>query len=226
MLAGLGVDATALEWSPRVWPRLVPIESVLAQVDDLAASGNRVVLWGHGRGAEAALLAAALDPRVDGVIALSPSDVVWQGAADAEQPDADPVSAWTWQGSPLPFVPRGASQDDSCRMHESARAQLDNDELARVSISVEQIEGDVLLVAGGADPVWPSYLAANSIEARRTRSGRATRVIFDSVAGHDVVLPAEIAAGRTVGPEDEAAAQLGRLARPAIRRMLGISDLA
>lgn len=229
MLASIGVGSVAMEWSggfgQPVAPRLVPLELFSGALDFVAAQFDRVVVWGHGRGAEAALLLAALDDRVDGVIVLAPTDVVWQGADLAGKA---PASSWTLRGEPLPFVPRVAREDarGSCQVHEQSRAALSAEKLAAATIPVERIRGEVVCVAGGADRVWPSATAATSIESRRTEHGLATRVVFDSLAGHQVIFPAEIPDGTDVTSLDAQACQLGRLARPAVRRVLGIPELS
>lgn len=228
LLASIGVGVAAVRHfvgaeGPAVLPREVPIEGFISILDALSQEFDRVVLWGHGRGAEAALVVAAHDERVDAVVALAPTDVVWQG--DGE-PGLAPVSSWTYADQPLAFVPWTSAGEGSCQERERARSALSTDRLAQVAIAVERIRGEVVCVAGGADPIWPSAIAANSIEARRTRHGLATRVVFDSLAGHQVVFPAEFdqVAHDTSGL-DPAAQQLGRLARPAVRRVLGVSEL-
>ncbi|WP_264674644.1 hypothetical protein [Nocardioides lijunqiniae] len=107
LLASYGVTARALRWfggegQPPV-PREVPLETFAEALDLLLAECDRVVLMGLSYGAEAALLTACVDPRVDAVVALAPTDVAWEG--QAEHDDDRPRSKWTWAGRPLPFVP-------------------------------------------------------------------------------------------------------------------------
>ena len=64
-----------------------------------------IVIEGSSKGAELALLLAARHPDVVGVIATSPSAVVWQGISKSFWPKPVPRSSWTVQAQPLPFVP-------------------------------------------------------------------------------------------------------------------------
>ncbi|HVF46420.1 MAG TPA: acyl-CoA thioester hydrolase/BAAT C-terminal domain-containing protein, partial [Pyrinomonadaceae bacterium] len=66
----------------------IPVETVDRAVDWLAAQPgvdpNRIVLQGGSKGAELALLAASLNKRVAGVIAISPSSVVYEGIGSSK----------------------------------------------------------------------------------------------------------------------------------------------
>lgn len=123
MLAGHGVTALALRWfggegQPGV-PCEIPLETFIEANDLLAAECARVVLMGHSYGAEAALLTATLDQRVDAVVALAPTDVAWEGQNGH---DDDPRrSKWTYQGDPIPFVSTArGSRRRRCRPSSSA----------------------------------------------------------------------------------------------------------
>ena len=107
MLASLGVTALAVRWfggdgQPTV-PCEIPLETFTEAIDDLAGECRRIVLLGMSYGAEAALLTATIDDRVDAVVALAPTDVAWEGQ---HEHDDDPRrSKWTLSGEPVPFVP-------------------------------------------------------------------------------------------------------------------------
>jgi pimeloyl-ACP methyl ester carboxylesterase len=218
VLAAEGYDVLA----PR-WPvgSEVPLESF--PLDELAARNDRLVVSGNSWGAEAALLLAALDERVDAVIAFAPGAYVWGRFVD----DGLQRSAWTWQGEPLPFVPFDPdwkSEDDPPSYVEYYRHSLRlygaSAELAR--IPVERIRGEVLLVAGGDDKVWPSVEFAQKIVARRGE--RPTRLVTVPGAGHRPVLPGEQpkTAGQRMarGGTDAADRELGVLAWPEVLRVL------
>src|SRR5688500_4755847 len=107
VLASAGATALALRWfggvgQPAV-PCEVPLETFTQALDLLTAECDRLAVMGLSYGAEAALLTAVRDPRITVVVALAPTDVVWEGH---HQDDADPRrSKWTWHGEPLPFIP-------------------------------------------------------------------------------------------------------------------------
>src|SRR5690242_10352172 len=80
--AGLGAACLALRWfgGERQTPGVceVPLEIFTRATDRLIEEGcERVAYVGTSKGAEAALLIAADDPRVRVVAAISPSSVVW-----------------------------------------------------------------------------------------------------------------------------------------------------
>jgi hypothetical protein len=60
----------------------VPLESFMPATDKLVEAGcTRIAYVGTSKGAEAALLLAVHDPRIDTVIAFSPSSVVWANSS-------------------------------------------------------------------------------------------------------------------------------------------------
>ena len=106
VLAGVGVTALTYRWfggdgqPPGICE--YPLEAFGRAVDRLAAQCDRVVLFGNSKSAEAFLLYAAHDPRVDAVVACAPSHVAWAnvgpGADGAMRPQR---SSWTLDGEPV-----------------------------------------------------------------------------------------------------------------------------
>lgn len=199
LLASYGVTALALRWFGGVGQPAVacevPLETFTEAIDLLAAECDRVVLIGLSYGAEAALLTACLDDRVDGVVAVAPTDVAWEGQ---HLDDADPRrSKWTHQGRPVPFVPLDRAWQPSSaspsyvELYERSRELAGPGIVAAATIPVERFRGELVLVAGGDDQVWASARAADRIVERRDRAGLATVVVHDARAGHPVVLPGE-----------------------------------
>lgn len=236
LLASYDVTALALRWfggegQPAV-PREVPLETFAEAIGLLAAECDRIVLVGLSYGAEGALLTATVDDRVDGVVALAPTDVAWEGFRDR---DEDPTrSKWTHAGRPVPFVPLdqtwqpAATRPAYVEHYEHSRALAGEDTVDAATIPVERFSGELVLVAGGDDRVWPSSRAAERIAERRRRAGLDTVVVIEPLAGHPVVLPGETPPDLTrpyqVGGDDGAPERLGALAWPAIRRVLRIDD--
>ena len=208
----------------------LPLESFDWAVDSLAGQCDRVVLMGVSKSAEAFLAYAAEDPRVDAVVALAPSHVVWANVGPGPDGRLRPqASSWSRHGEPLPFVP----YDDDVEVsgdppvlapmyRQSLRTFADRVEAA--TIPVEQFFGDVLLVAGGDDQVWPSVDSARAVEARRRAQGLPTTVVTHPDAGHRVILPGEQPAGggqrMARGGTEAADRALGVLAWPEILRVL------
>ena len=219
LLAAHGATALTIRWfgGPGQQPASfeVPLETFTSELDRLSAECDRIAMLGTSFGAEAALLVATLDPRVDVVVACAPTSVVWAGVDEGRQ-----TSHWTWRGEPLSFVPFDEAWEPDADppafrgLYESSLAAAPDE----ATIPVERITGEVLLIAGEDDRVWPSVLFARQIAARRENAGLATRVATGPGAGHRILLPGEVPAerGRAMarGGTPEADAALGRAAWP------------
>lgn len=232
MLASRGVTALALRWfggdSQPAVPCEIPLETFTEAIDLLAGECERIVLMGLSYGAEAALLTASVDDRVDAVVALAPTDVAWEGQ---HEHDDDPRrSKWTHEGVPLAFVPLDRAWEPPStppafvEFYEHSQELAGSEAVEAATIPAEKFRGELVLVAGGDDKVWPSSQAARNIATRRARSGLATVVIEDPKAGHPIVLPGETPPNMSrpyqVGGDEDAPQRLGALAWPTIRRVL------
>lgn len=111
LFAKEGASALALQWFggegqvPGICE--IPLETFFAATDYLVQMGcRRIVYVGTSKGAEASLLAAAHDPRIGLVVAISPTSVVWGNIGPGRDGVSWPErSSWTIEGIPLPFVP-------------------------------------------------------------------------------------------------------------------------
>ena len=158
------------------------------------------------------------------MIAVAPSSVVWAGALDGSW-----SSHWTSGGSPLPFVPFDetweATSDPPAfvSMYEASLAG-EPAAAAAARIRVERVVGEVLLVVGGDDQVWPSTRFAKDIADRRQQAGLRTTIVSRPDAGHRLLLPGESApSGGTAmqrGGTPQADTALGQRAWPEIVRMI------
>ncbi|GAA2157630.1 bile acid acyltransferase/acyl-CoA thioester hydrolase-like protein [Humibacillus xanthopallidus] len=238
VLAGVGATALSYRWfgapgQPHgIWE--LPLESFDWAVGRLAPQCDRVVLVGVSKSAEAFLLYAADDPRVDAVVALSPSHVAWAAVSPGPDGELRPQhSSWSRAGRALPYVPYDddvAVTGDPPAFEPVYRTSLDTfaDRVEAATIPVERFFGDVLLVAGGDDRVWPALDFARAVEARRTAYGLPTTLVTHPDAGHRVILPGEgVAAGGAAmqrGGTEPADRALGLLAWPEIRRVLGAPE--
>lgn len=110
LFASRGTVALALRWfggegqTPGICE--VPLETFSAAIDFVARGGcRRFAFVGTSKGAEAALLTAIYDPRLDVVVAISPTCVVRGNSGPGRDGDAWPQrSSWTDRGVPLPFI--------------------------------------------------------------------------------------------------------------------------
>jgi hypothetical protein len=225
VLATHGIAALSLRWFGGIGqpPGIceVPLESFRPALDRLADLASTLTVFGVSKGAEAALLLAARDPRIMLTVAMSPSSVVWANVGAGLDGASSPYrSSWTWQGEPLPFVP----YDDSWEVprgdwpsylglyERSLRTFPDAVDAAR--IPVERIGGTLIVSAGSDDHVWPSDAFVAAIVARRRHHGLDTVAVLDSHAGHRPTLPGEtptigLGMARGGGAEADAAHGLG-----------------
>lgn len=232
LLAEHGAVALALRWfggpGQQPGPYEVPLETFHEAVDLLEQEGERLGVLGSSFGAEAALLAAARDPRTVHVAALAPTPVVWSGV---DEVTGRGTSHWTWGGEPVPYVPFDAACSPSTDppsfrplYEQSLRTAADR--VPAATIAVEEIGGDVLVVGGEDDQVWPGADFARAVADRRSTHGLDTAVVTAPAAGHRVVLPGErpVRRGRVMnrGGTPAADAALGLAAWPHLCRVLGL----
>ena len=219
LLAAAGALALSVRWfggpDQPPDPVLVPLETFGDAVDRLAPDSDRLAMIGSSFGAEAALLTAVRDHRLDVVVGLAPSPVVWAGVDTTADP---PMvgSHWTLEGSPLPYTPFDPAWEPDA--DPPAYRGLYARSLASAPpdawIPVEQITGEVVVAAGEDDQVWPAADFARLVAARRAGLGLATTVLTHPRAGHRVVLPGErpVSRGQVMarGGSPEADRELGQ----------------
>jgi uncharacterized protein len=158
---------------------LIPLEyferAVAALQHDHGLNIDGVVVVGRSKGAELALVLASSDLAIKGVVAISPSSVVWQGLPKEFWPP-HPVSSWTLHGDPLPYVPYDYSgtfdESDPQAIYKVYQRSLAQKAVPAESvIPVEKIRGPILLLSGNDDALWPSNQMAENIVARLTTGG-------------------------------------------------------
>ncbi len=233
LLASRGAVALSIQWfgGPGQQPDTfeVPTETFTAALDRLTLECDRLAILGTSFGAEAALLVACDDPRVAAVVALAPTSVVWAGIAPVPGGGRRVTSHWTTGGEPVPFVPFVGDWEPVCdlptyRSHYELSLTRHPEEAVRAAIPVERIAGDVVLVAGEDDQVWPAADFARALVARRAEHGVDTTLVVHPEAGHRVVLPGEapVRRGQAMarGGSDDADAALGTSAWPHLKRVL------
>jgi dienelactone hydrolase len=240
LLARRSALALALQWfgGPGQCPGIceIPLETFTTAIDWLVEQGSqRIAIVGLSKGAEAALLLAAHDARVDAVVAISPSSVVWANVGPGRDGADYPYrSSWTWGGQPLPFVPYDESwaqpagqQPISFRPLYEASLRAHHKAAVAATIPIERARGDVLLIAGGDDALWPSAAFAEMLTARRRAAGRPVELITHAHAGHRPIFPDDVPpvpSERVAhGGSPTADAALGRAAWPAVLASLNLT---
>ena len=136
--------------------------------------------YGVSKGAEFVLAGAS---RIDGfaaVVAIVPSDVIWEGWGPGIAPDQ--VSSFSWQGKPLPYVPYLGMEEEfrkyaipgakvRLRTPQDAGRRANPDRVPAARIHVEDIDEPVLVAGGDADDTWNSGGMAQNIAERRAEEG-------------------------------------------------------
>ncbi len=144
-----------------------------------AIKRNGIIVIGGSKGAELALLLASRKREINGVVALSPSSVVWDGIPKSFWPP-QPLSSWSVGGKPVPFVPYDYSQpfaaEDPKAIFKFYQQSLKQTAaVEKATIPVEKIGGPVLLASGTDDQLWPSEFMADALCKRFKEKGFAHR---------------------------------------------------
>jgi nucleolar protein 56 len=206
LLASHGFVALALQyfdWAGRheMLPETleeVPLEFVGDATEWLlgqdTVSGETVGLWGASKGGEFALLAGSHLDTVGAVVSTNGSGVVWGGLG---QMGGSEKSSWTIDSQPVPQVsytedPSVWDRQPPMEMepgYTQSFEEADDEEIAEATIPVEDIDGRVLLVSGGADSMWDSQrlqgLAADRLD---DHSCEYEQLTYDE-AGHGIAFP-------------------------------------
>jgi pimeloyl-ACP methyl ester carboxylesterase len=200
-LAENGVTAFALGYygAPGLPPELVeiPIESLERGIElfrERFAGQRSIGVLGISKGAELALvLAAHLGGAIGRVVAVAPSHVVWSGLKPPGPGDRSSTrSSWSLRGVPLPFLPHRPGiqpvfNEKGQRIdvfHDLTGYEPEAIDAAR--IPVERSTGQILLLSGDDDHMWPAAPMAEEIVRRMVdhgRGGDVTNVVYPG-AGH------------------------------------------
>lgn len=160
-----------------------------------------LAVWGPSRGGELALLLGATFPDINGVVAWTPSGVIFWPLGIPEPGDAAPRAAWTFRGKPLPYLQESNSMADPAPVAEPGRPVAytpfylsclrDKRAVERATIPVEKTRGPILLVSGTDDQMWPSSALAD-IAVRRLEAHNYAfpfRHLRYEGAGHAILVP-------------------------------------
>lgn len=170
--------------------RLEGVRDWLRARDDIQS--DRIGLYGVSKGAEFVLAGAS---RIDGfaaVVAIVPSDVIWEGWGSSA--DDGPYSSFSWRGASLPFVPyKGMAEEFAkgqnggevrIRIPHDAGREAYPERVAPARIAVEQIDEPLLIAGADEDWVWNSGAMARNILAVRDAAGLRTVAFIDPDADH------------------------------------------
>ena len=154
---------------------------------------TRIAIHGTSKGAELALLAGVHLPWVTSIVAVVPSDVVWEGWGD-DTAKAGTRSSFALNGKALPFVPYAdfAEEFAGYRTGEAVRVRRPQDKgraanpaaAVAARIPVERIQAPIMVIAGQEDQVWNSAMMAHNIAERRAQAKLDTVSLIYTDAGH------------------------------------------
>lgn len=203
LMASRGMSVAIFTYSPSYMDlRAIPLERIQSAARWLREQPGILdvppMLFGVSRSAELALLVASHFDEFGPVIAYHPSSVA-NGPLGVNLQADD--AAWTFGASPIPFLAQNnrsrdheamARQTPPYRLESRFRLRLSNHEAyLRARIPVERIRGEIFLVSGEEDRIWPSALMAAQIEEKRISVGLgwATHSFTFPDAGHAISAP-------------------------------------
>ena len=189
-----GYAALALYyWKGTDLPRflnLVPLDMVEKAIAALKLYNNnqfrKMSTYGISMGSILALMAGAVFKEISAVIAVSPTYIIPEGFITKTRCSGE--SFLTYHGKPYDFTPIVNSFSMYTSFSNAYRSTH------KVVIPVEQITGNVLLIAGKRDRAWPSSTSVNELGRRIKASGRKSHVItrIYEKAGHFIGVTPDI----------------------------------
>ena len=170
----------------------IPVEDFIKALDWLKAQdgvdADRIGIIGYSKGAEAALLIATRYPGISAVVAGMPSSVFWDGMSPENYIVSNASSSWSEDGEPVASLPYGLPDDEVGIISVFNKGLARLEEFPEAIIPVERYGGDLLMVCGEVDNLWPSCRMAEDVEARaRSRNGPAVTLLRYPEAGHGVM---------------------------------------
>lgn len=174
----------------------IPVERLDAAREWLTrqpdVDATRIGVIGTSKGAEFALLAGTRMPWIKAVVAIVPSDVVWEGWGPGVA--AGQRAGFAWKGQPYDFVPYkdfdkelagfATGAEVKIRRPQDAGRAANPSRVLAARIRVEDITAPVLVAGGHDDQIWDSGGMAESIAQTRRAKGLDTVALVYPDAGH------------------------------------------
>lgn len=194
---GLAAMAVAYFRAENLPPDLIeiPVEYVESALDALknhaAVDSSELSIVAYSKGAELALLVASRRADVGSVVAFAPGSAVFQGF---RAPDYPVLSSWSEGGQGLPFVPNAYDKvffESFDGMYLWYRTLQQHEAFAAAALPVENINGDILLISGIDDTIWPATMMGEQIIARLSvnQFGHDVKHLAYPEAGHGIAAP-------------------------------------
>ncbi|WP_157981064.1 acyl-CoA thioester hydrolase/BAAT C-terminal domain-containing protein [Pseudidiomarina insulisalsae] len=191
VLADQGLAALAVGYfgMPRLPAQLseIPLEYFSAAVDYIDASPQlqrnqcqQVGVVGSSRGAELALLLGSHNSDFAPVVGIAPSSHSWGAIGDSSK------AAWTYAGRPLAYLQRHSQPDyevDRFIGRPYFVEDLQHSDAAQAEIDATKITGEVVLVAGEDDQLWPAAEMAETLLQQFADANEQSRITVLTYAG-------------------------------------------
>lgn len=192
----------------------IPVEDFAKALDWLkrqeGVDPERIGIIGYSKGAEAALLIATRYPGVKAIVAGMPTSVFWDGMSPESFAISNASSTWSEDGESVPSLPYGLPGDGPGMLPVFNKGLARLDRHPDAIIPIEKFKGELLLVCGEADTLWPACPMSEQIISRaKSKGGPAVKLLRYADAGHGVM-------GIAVGEGDASIrmfAQLGGTAK-------------
>lgn len=163
--------------------------------------GDKIGIFGGSFGGLLSLLVPSFYSEITACAANVPSGILFGGSGvDYNKP----VSPFSWQGKPLPIVPRPSDTNewmkaqmaengaiDLTQNHWNALKAASKEQIEAATIKVENIKGPVMLISGSDDRQWPCTELSDMVVQRLKEKGFAHKVIHLAYenAGHSLIHP-------------------------------------
>lgn len=192
----------------------IPLEDFTRALDWLkrqkGVDPDRIGVIGYSKGAEAALLVATRYPGIRAVVAGMPTSVCWDGMSPENFAISNASSSWSEGGKPVASLPYGLPGEGPGMLAVFDKGLARLAEFPDAVIPVERYKGELLLVCGEADILWPACPMSEQIVGRAKAKGApAVSLLRYPDAGHGVM-------GIAAGEEDKSVrmfAQMGGTAK-------------
>ncbi len=200
-IASQGIAAMSLPYySPKSWPTMkqevpeLPLNFVdidIKRINDARnylrtrsdVDGERIAIYGVSKGAEYVLLAATNFAWVKSVVAVVPTDVVWEGWGEGITPNTR--SSFALNGKPFAFTPyqdfgqefMGFQTGDEVRIRrpqDKGRA-ANPARAAAARIPIERYQGALMVIGGQEDQVWNSGMMSHNLAERRVEAVKSAK---------------------------------------------------
>lgn len=135
---------------------------------------DKICIYGRSKGGELALLAATIFKQIKGVLANTPSSIIWQGLNERNRPSK--YSSWSYQGKEIPYLKFNSLAafkyitkkmlGQSAQISDIYKSSLSSSKASDCTIAVEKINGPILLISGENDEFWTSKTFCENIMKR------------------------------------------------------------